>query len=121
MSTAKEEITRLVQAQPADSSREEIVRELAGKYPLVWEAYNRLGKESAAAGQFDDRTTQLLKLALAIGAGLEGAVHSHVRRGLAAGATPAELEQVAVLGITTLGWPRSVAAYSWIQDELQRE
>jgi hypothetical protein len=29
MSTAREEIARLVQAQPADSSREEIVRELA--------------------------------------------------------------------------------------------
>jgi hypothetical protein len=29
MSTAREEITRLVQDQPADSSREEIVRELA--------------------------------------------------------------------------------------------
>jgi hypothetical protein len=29
MSTAKEEISRLVQSQPADSSREEIVRELA--------------------------------------------------------------------------------------------
>lgn len=29
MSTARDEIARLVQAQPADSSREEIVRELA--------------------------------------------------------------------------------------------
>ena len=29
MSTAKEELTRLIQAQPEDSSREEIVRELA--------------------------------------------------------------------------------------------
>lgn len=29
MSTAKEELTRLVQAQPEDSSREEIIRELA--------------------------------------------------------------------------------------------
>ena len=29
MSTAKEELTRLIQAQPDDSSREEIVRELA--------------------------------------------------------------------------------------------
>jgi predicted transcriptional regulator len=29
MSRAKEEMARLVQAQPADSSREEIVRELA--------------------------------------------------------------------------------------------
>jgi plasmid stabilization system protein ParE len=29
MSTAKEELVRLVQAQPADSSREEIVRQLA--------------------------------------------------------------------------------------------
>ncbi len=29
MSTAKEELTRLIQQQPEDSSREEIVRELA--------------------------------------------------------------------------------------------
>jgi hypothetical protein len=29
MSTAKEEMARLVEAQPADSSREEIVREFA--------------------------------------------------------------------------------------------
>jgi predicted transcriptional regulator len=29
MSTAREEMARLVQAQPADSTREEIVRELA--------------------------------------------------------------------------------------------
>ena len=29
MSTAKEELTRLIQGQPDDSSREEIVRELA--------------------------------------------------------------------------------------------
>ena len=29
MSTAKEELTRLIQEQPDDSSREEIVRELA--------------------------------------------------------------------------------------------
>ena len=29
MSTAKEELTRLIEAQPDDSSREEIVRELA--------------------------------------------------------------------------------------------
>lgn len=29
MSTAKEELTRLIQGQPEDSAREEIVRELA--------------------------------------------------------------------------------------------
>jgi hypothetical protein len=29
MSTAKEELTRLIEGQPEDSSREEIVRELA--------------------------------------------------------------------------------------------
>jgi hypothetical protein len=29
MSTAREELTRLIESQPADASREEIVRELA--------------------------------------------------------------------------------------------
>jgi alkylhydroperoxidase/carboxymuconolactone decarboxylase family protein YurZ len=41
-----------------------------------------------------------------------------VRRGLKAGLTPAELRQVALLAITTLGWSSSVAALSWINDIL---
>ena len=57
-----------------------------------------------------------MKLALAIGAGSEGAVHSHVRRALAEDASIDELEHVALLAIPTLGFPRAVAVLTWIED-----
>ena len=57
-----------------------------------------------------------MKLALAVGAQSEGAVHSHVRRGLEEGIDPETLRHVAVLGIPTLGFPAAIAADSWITD-----
>jgi alkylhydroperoxidase/carboxymuconolactone decarboxylase family protein YurZ len=98
-----------------------VVQELARKYPDVWEAYNRLGDAVSTAGPFDRKTERLVKLAIAVGAGREGAVHSHARRGLKAGLTPEELRQVALLAITTLGWSGAVAAYCWIGDVLPKE
>jgi alkylhydroperoxidase/carboxymuconolactone decarboxylase family protein YurZ len=96
-----------------------IAQELARAHPAVWEAYSRLGQAAAEAGPLDERTKHLVKLALAVGAGREGAVHSHVRRGQAAGLTREELPHVALLAITTIGWPAAVAALSWIEDALE--
>lgn len=100
----------------ADENLPDVVRELARRYPDVWEAYGRLGEAATAAGPLDEKTERLVKLALAIGAGRQGATHSHARRALKAGWTRDELEHVALLGITTLGWSAAVAAYCWIND-----
>ena len=93
-----------------------VVQEIAAKYPEVWDAYGRLGQAVSAAGPLDAKTERLIKLALAIGAGREGAVHSHARRAVRAGWSADELRQVALLGISTLGWSGAVAAYCWIDD-----
>jgi len=85
-------------------------------YPDVWQAYAALGKACADIGPLDARTRRLIKLALAIGAHSEGAVHSHTRQGLEEGLKPEELRQAAILAITTLGFPRAIAAMSWISD-----
>jgi alkylhydroperoxidase/carboxymuconolactone decarboxylase family protein YurZ len=103
----------------SQESLPDVVQELASKYPDVWEFYNRLGDAVSAAGPLDKKTERLVKLALAIGAGREGAVHSHARRGLKAGWTPDELRQVALLAITTLGWSGAVSAYCWINDVIE--
>jgi alkylhydroperoxidase/carboxymuconolactone decarboxylase family protein YurZ len=95
-----------------------IVQRIAREHPAVWEAYNNLGQAASDAGPLDQKSERLVKLAVAIGAGLEGAVHSHVRRGLAAGLSPQELRQVAFLAITTVGWPSAIAGLSWIEEEL---
>ncbi|MEE9140216.1 MAG: carboxymuconolactone decarboxylase family protein [Alphaproteobacteria bacterium] len=86
------------------------------KDPEVWGAYQGLGKACSEAGPLDARTRRLVKLALAVGGGSEGAVHSHVRRGLDEGLSPQELRHVAVLAIPTLGFPAAVAALTWIAD-----
>ncbi|WP_375263468.1 carboxymuconolactone decarboxylase family protein, partial [Palleronia sp.] len=59
---------------------------------------------------------RLVKLALAIGAGSEGAVHSHTRRARSEGIEDTALAQVALLAIGPLGLPRAVAAKTWIED-----
>ncbi len=97
-----------------------IVQKFIEHHPHVWEAYNKLGQTAAEAGPLDEKAERLVKLAIAVGGGLEGAVRSHTRRGIAAGLSPEEIQHVAVLGITTVGWPSAIAALSWIHDEFEK-
>jgi alkylhydroperoxidase/carboxymuconolactone decarboxylase family protein YurZ len=90
--------------------------EIARTYPNVWAAYAALGKACAEAGPLDRRTARLVKLALAIGALSEGAVHSHTRRALGDGISPKELKHVALLAIPTLGLPQATKGLTWIED-----
>lgn len=85
-------------------------------YPATATAYDALASESRLAAGFDEKHAALLKLALAVGARLEGAVHSHTRRALAAGATPAEVRGVTLLAVTTCGFPQAMAALTWVED-----
>jgi alkylhydroperoxidase/carboxymuconolactone decarboxylase family protein YurZ len=84
--------------------------------PEVWNAFEQLGAAVTDAGPLDDRSRRLVHLALAIGGDSEGATHSHCRRALEESFTPDELEHVAYLAITTLGWPRAIRALTWIRD-----
>jgi alkylhydroperoxidase/carboxymuconolactone decarboxylase family protein YurZ len=96
----------------------QIVQDVARKYPAVWQAYNGLGEALSAAGPLSSREQRLVKLAIALGAGLQGGVHSHVRRALRDGIRPEEIRHVAVLAITTVGWPAAIARLTWIEDVL---
>lgn len=89
------------------------------EFPVVAAAYNELGTAVHEAGPLDDKTRHLVKLALAIGARHEGAVHAHTRRLLEMGIPPAEIKHVVVLAVTTLGLPNTVAAYTWVNDVLE--
>jgi alkylhydroperoxidase/carboxymuconolactone decarboxylase family protein YurZ len=90
--------------------------DIARKYPQVWKAYADLGKACAESGPITGQTLRLIKLALAIGASSEGAVHSHARQAIGEGIPPERLKQVALLAIPTLGFPQAVRGLSWIED-----
>ncbi len=88
------------------------------EFPQVAEAYDALGNAIHEAGPLDDKTRQFIKLALAIGAGLEGATHAHTRRCIEMGISPEEIKHVVLLAMTTLGFPTTVSAYTWVNDTL---
>jgi len=86
------------------------------KYPDVFRAYEDLGEACRKAGPLDGRSAALVKLAIAVGTRHEGAVHSHTRRSLEAGANLDECRHVVLLALTTIGFPAMMAALSWVED-----
>ena len=97
----------------------EFLQKVVARYPEVWEKYGDLGKTVGSLSGLDERSQKLAKLAIAIGAGREGAVHSHARRCKRDGFSADELYHVALLAITSVGWSGAIAALSWIDDELK--
>ncbi len=93
-------------------------QKLQEDYKEVMQAVDQLGKAVKNAGPLDDKVVQLVKLAAAATQKSEGAVHSHARRAMEAGATPDEVRHALILLIPTIGYPNAAAALSWVQDLL---
>lgn len=89
-------------------------------YPQVHQAYEELARKCHEAGPLEEKTRQLVKIAAAVAMGSEGAVHSHVRQALAAGAIPEEVRHVILLTTPTIGFPNMMAALSWANDILEK-
>jgi alkylhydroperoxidase/carboxymuconolactone decarboxylase family protein YurZ len=96
----------------------DVYRSFRERFPPVAGALDALGRTAEQAGPLDARTQRLVKLGLAIGAAAEGAVRSNVRKALAEGATADDIGHVAVLAITTVGFPAAVAALGWVDEVL---
>ncbi len=86
----------------------------------VWEAYDHLGARVHQQGPIKPKSRELIKLGMAIGGRLEGAVRAHTRLAIEQGATAEEIRQVALLAITTSGFPTAMAALTWIDDVLSK-
>jgi alkylhydroperoxidase/carboxymuconolactone decarboxylase family protein YurZ len=85
-------------------------------HPEVCEAFEELGRLVHESGPLSERERRLVKLGIAIGVNTEGGVHSAVRHALGGGCSPEDIEHVATMAVTTLGWPRAMAALSWVGD-----
>ena len=90
----------------------------AKEFRTAHAAYERLGEACHTSGPLDGKTRELIKLGMSIAARSEGAVHSHVRKALHAGASQKEIKHAVCLAIPTLGLPTTVAAFTWVSDIL---
>ena len=90
--------------------------QFVARYPKLGRAWDLLGEAAMEAGPLDEKSQRLIKLGIAIGVRQEGAVHSAVRKSLAAGATTQELEQVVALAASLLGLPSTVMVDGWVHE-----
>jgi alkylhydroperoxidase/carboxymuconolactone decarboxylase family protein YurZ len=96
----------------------EIYERFRADFPDVAAAYDALSGTLHEAGPLDQRTRRLVKLGIAVGAEAEGGVRSHVRKALAEGISPREIEHAILLSFTTAGFPAMVAALKWAREVL---
>jgi AhpD family alkylhydroperoxidase len=94
------------------------IKENHGKFISALE---QLGETVRQAGPLDVKTSHLIQLAAAAAIHSEGSVHSHTRRALKAGATAEEIYHAVILLTSTIGFPNTSAALSWVFDVLGEE
>jgi 4-carboxymuconolactone decarboxylase len=94
----------------------EMYHHLKEKHSKLISAVESLGLAAKSEGPLDEKNAQLIQLAAAAAIRSEGAVHSHTRRALEAGAGVEEIHQAIILLTSTIGFPTVVAALSWADD-----
>jgi alkylhydroperoxidase/carboxymuconolactone decarboxylase family protein YurZ len=95
-------------------------KRLAKEFPEVEKEYDRLARKCHASGPLNEKARRLIKLGIAIGSESEGAVKSHARRALAIGVTPEEIRHAVLLGLTTIGFPKMIAALNWVHEAFEK-
>jgi len=92
---------------------------LKQRFPEVIAALEGLGKTAKTAGPLDEKTVHLLQMAAATAIRSSGAVRSHAKRALEAGASTQELYHSVLVLVSTLGFPVVAAAIGWIDDVVE--
>ena len=93
-----------------------VYEKFRGQFPEVFDDYKKLGVSTRNAGPLDEKTQNLIKLGIAVGANSRGAVMSHTRKALKAGATAEEIYHAVLLALTTTGFPNMIASLCWMQE-----
>jgi 4-carboxymuconolactone decarboxylase len=89
---------------------------MESEHPKLMKAVSELGQAARAEGPLDEKTVELVQMAAAAALRLEGAVHSHTRRAIKAGASREEIHHALVVLTSTMGFPSVAAAMSWARD-----
>jgi 4-carboxymuconolactone decarboxylase len=90
------------------------------KFPALGRAHDQIATAVESYGPLDGKTRELVKIGLSVGGGMESATRSHVRRAIECGATEAEIEQAVLLAMNTCGFPRTVMAWKWAREQIDR-
>ncbi len=96
-------------------------KKFVSRFPELADCHERVAQAVDRIGPMDRKAQELVKIGICVGAGLESALRSHVRRATQAGATRDEIEQAIMLAMNTCGFPSTVAAWHWAQIQFERD
>ena len=96
-----------------------VYEKFVNQFPEVFGNYQKLGIATRKAGPLDEKTQDLIKLGIAVGANSRGGVMSHTRKAKAVGASNDEIYHAILLGLTTAGFPNMIAALTWAEEVLR--
>jgi len=89
------------------------------EFPKIEKEYEKLANQCHTSGPLDEKTRRFIKLGIAVGSESEGAVKSHTRKALAIGISPEEIRHAVLLALTTIGFPKMIAALNWIHEAFE--
>ena len=95
----------------------EPARALRRAIPEVYDGYRQMHAAAYAAGALDEKTKELMALAIAVSKECDGCIASHARGAVRTGATEAEVAEALGVAIAmnggpgTVYGPRAIAAY----------
>lgn len=116
----KEDVMAASKKPNAASKLPGTFKDFITKFPALGRAHEQVAKAVEAAGPLDAKTCALIKIGICVGAGLESATRSHVRRAMEHGASETEIEQAILLAMNTVGFPKTVAAWAWARQQFER-
>ncbi len=105
---------------PANDKLPPTFKAFVRKFPELGQAHEAVAQAVEKVGPLDAKQCALIKIGICVGAGLESAMRSHVRRAMRHGATTEEIEQAVLLGMNTVGFPATVAAWTWAWQQIDR-
>lgn len=89
------------------------LQEFIKKYPLVWDAHEKMGVACKNAGPLEEKYLQMIKLAISGLQMHETAFKTHVRRAITAGAKAEEVEHAIMQLLPIAGLNTMMIAMNW--------
>lgn len=96
-----------------------VYEKFSSRFPDVFKDFQQLGRSCRDSGPLEKKYQDLVNLGIAIGANSRGAVMSQTRKALESGASKEEVAQVFLLSLTTIGFPKMIAAMGWVDEVLE--
>ena len=88
----------------------------ANTFPEVTQAYRAMKSAYGAAGPLDERTKQLIQVAIMVSIGSEGGTRDHVGFALDAGASAEEVRQAVLMVLGPAGMSCTSTGLAWANE-----